>query len=1236
VSLPFLWEDRLYPIRGGEDGGLNGSVSINVERKGMRSYKDSQEATSEGSITAYRDSSVTLNAEADEGYRVQYWKVDGSIVRENGTNIKSSSYTFSNLKDNHTVSVQFEKIGTDSTYGYIGDTGSGTITGTVGGLPVDESFILLKDATVVLTAFPSSGYKIDKWTENGNDVAESTNTYSYTSIDGLGVDIRVHFVQVDYEIKFGADNNGSVTAAVNGSSIGASPSQIRGGTEITFTAVPNQGYTLDRWEVDGVIAAGETGNEFTWTVPNAYSQKSFTIKAYFKSGTYNVSYEAGDNGIVSATLNGNIFDSGSTAAGNLKIIFTAVANEGYVVDKWLVNDIEVTGASGNVYNHIVRGNETVKVEFTRMGYPITFSANTGGTLTAESGGKNILSGAPVSGGKSVSFTASANEGYYIKAWYVDNVKIMVGEVPFTGVFYEIPSVTKAVNVRVEYEINSYMVNFSLGTASEAMGSITAKVDGTQVVDGGMVGYGKTIVFTVTPQTGYIVKSRNIDGNIIGSETNPLEENIYTHIVKGNVTVEVDLMPIPYYEVTFTKEGSGTVTSSLEGTNSSSVIRHGSITLTAEHGPYYMFKEWQIDGIKQDGKSNVITINDIKKNMTVKAVFVEAVSYKVSMVVEGDGGTISAKDDGVTITHEPDGYVPVAGDSEVVFTAAPSSGNMVKEWKINTVTQQELGNILTIPELKKDVIVSVSYEPIKIHNIKINETAGGSISVISYIPEDYRSGKSIRDRGSIIFTVTPDEGYITTMAAVYGLEVDPTSENNGNKIYTVDNITSDIEISAEFEKTSYKVTFAQQKGGRLTAKLEDGTTVSNGDSLPAGSKVIFSISLENNYEVVKWKVNGADAANTSANFRVTLSGNTNVAVVLKYTGGSGDDDSPGGGGGGGSSGDKDSWVESSSGEGMVSPSAGGQISLGSEASITIPASALKGSAKVNVKIKRVDSLPDIPGGFMVLGQVFELTVGGHNSYTFNKPVTLEFTFDPAQVPEGTAPALYYYDETTSKWIELGGTVLGNTISVTIDHFTLFVVMCKTEGASIPQPIVPLLSDIGQHWAKATIEILVGQGIVSGYTDGTFRPDNTITRAEFATLLVKVLKLEGTGSGRIFADTASHWARDTIAIAESCGIVSGYVENTFGPNDPITREQMAIMAVKAVKFTSVSEEMTFIDNTQISSWAKSGVSAAVKNGIMSGYPNNTFKPQGTATRAEAVTVIYNLLLSIGKYETTTTVD
>ena len=76
-------------------------------------------------------------------------------------------------------------------------------------------------------------------------------------------------------------------------------------------------------------------------------------------------------------------------------------------------------------------------------------------------------------------------------------------------------------------------------------------------------------------------------------------------------------------------------------------------------------------------------------------------------------------------------------------------------------------------------------------------------------EDYRSGNSIRDRGSIIFTVTQMK-VITTMAAVYGLKVNPTSENNGKKIYTVDNITSDIEISAEFEKLLTKSPLLSKK------------------------------------------------------------------------------------------------------------------------------------------------------------------------------------------------------------------------------------------------------------------------------------------------------------------------------------------------------------------------------------------------------------------------------------------
>lgn len=415
-----------------------------------------------------------------------------------------------------------------------------------------------------------------------------------------------------------------------------------------------------------------------------------------------------------------------------------------------------------------------------------------------------------------------------------------------------------------------------------------------------------------------------------------------------------------------------------------------------------------------------------------------------------------------------------------------------------------------------------------------------------------------------------------------------------------------------------VSFSAGSGGGLSARV-DGQVISSGDTVVKGKMVVFTATADTGKTVDGWSgvENGSLSANQLTFIIDNLSAAANVYVTFKNSST---------GGGGGSGGGSAPQVVNPSGEGVASPSTGGQISLGDEASITVPPLALQGNAEVNVAINRVTSSPDKPSGFMVLGQVFEFTVGGHNSYRFNKPVTLEFAFDPEDVPQGTKPSVYYYDASTSKWIELGGKVSGNSILITTDHFTLFAVMCKTEAAAIPQPITPLLSDLGQHWAKATIELLVGQGIISGYPDGTFKPNQTITRAEFVALLVRALKLEPTGSGKIFGDTTDHWARDTIAIAGSYGIVSGYDENTFGPNNPITREQMAVMAVKAIKLTSVSsvsEEIKFIDNRQISSWAKSSVSAAVKKRIMVGYPDNSFKPQGTATRAEAASVIHNLI-------------
>ncbi len=164
------------------------------------------------------------------------------------------------------------------------------------------------------------------------------------------------------------------------------------------------------------------------------------------------------------------------------------------------------------------------------------------------------------------------------------------------------------------------------------------------------------------------------------------------------------------------------------------------------------------------------------------------------------------------------------------------------------------------------------------------------------------------------------------------------------------------------------------------------------------------------------------------------------------------------------------------------------------------------------------------------------------------------------------------------------------------------------------------DTQGHWAEDNIKQLVTVGAISGYGDGTFAPDKSITRAEFVTVLVKAFKLEAA-SDKVFADTAGHWAKNEIATANALGIVEGYSADSFGPDDGITREQMAVMVVKAAQLEPAETAATFADQNQISAWALEYVNTAYTNQLISGYEDNTYQPQKGSTRAEAVTVILN---------------
>jgi hypothetical protein len=343
--------------------------------------------------------------------------------------------------------------------------------------------------------------------------------------------------------------------------------------------------------------------------------------------------------------------------------------------------------------------------------------------------------------------------------------------------------------------------------------------------------------------------------------------------------------------------------------------------------------------------------------------------------------------------------------------------------------------------------------------------------------------------------------------------------------------------------------------------------------------------------------------------VVVGEGSNVATAtLKEPTGTGG----GGGGGGGPAAPKP--VTSNTGTASVKPSAGGNISLGDDASIKIPANALTGTDAAEVKVAKVTAPPGVPSGFKLLGNVYEFSVDGKSSYNFSKKVTITLSFDPGKLAPGEIPAIHYYDQAEGKWVKLGGVVSGNTVTVEVDHFTKFAVLAVEEEQT--------LIDIRGHWAEGNIKQLVEIGAIGGYPDRTFKPNNRITRAEFATILVKAFELQPQ-PGKVFADTAGHWARDTIATAAHYGIVNGYDADTFGPNDNITREQMAVMVINAAGLTPETAELSFADSSSVSAWAREAVATAVKNEIINGYPNNTFRPLGNATRAEAVTVVVNAL-------------
>lgn len=176
-----------------------------------------------------------------------------------------------------------------------------------------------------------------------------------------------------------------------------------------------------------------------------------------------------------------------------------------------------------------------------------------------------------------------------------------------------------------------------------------------------------------------------------------------------------------------------------------------------------------------------------------------------------------------------------------------------------------------------------------------------------------------------------------------------------------------------------------------------------------------------------------------------------------------------------------------------------------------------------------------------------------------------------------------------------------------------------------PVMAQYKDVSGHWASSEVDKWVSKNLIEGYPDGTFRPDDPVSRAEFVSILNKVLNLIERSTTKMADVPGDAWYHTVISKAAAAGLLQGDDTGAFRPDHKLSRQEAAVILCRAfdLKPRDKSAAGRFSDVDIIASWGKDSVSALVENGYVQGRGNNLFAPSDRVTRAEAIKMIGNIM-------------
>ena len=1080
---------------------------------------------------------------------------------------------------------------------------------------------------------------------SGTPTADGTAKFTVKAENSAGSDTKELSITITKAAP--AEHTITVTTEGNGTA-SASPAKAAAGTEITLTATPNTGYHFKEWQV---ISGNVTIKDDKFLMPDS----NVEIKAIFEKDApptpteYTVTVTSSGNGTASA--------SPSKAVAGAEITLSATPDKGYHLKEWQV----ISGGVSIKDNKFTMPNNNVEIKaiFEKDAPPTPTEYTV--TVTTEGGGTASASPAKAAAGTEITLTATPNTGYHFKEWQVISGNVTIKDDKF---------LMPDSNV----EIKAIFEKDAPPTPTEYTVTVTSSGNGTASASPSKAVAGAEITLSATPDKGYHLKEWQVE-----SPTGLVITNNKFTMPDSNVEVkaifEEDAPPAPTnpakpsisvtgtytyngFEHTATVSGYDPATMDISG-NTATDAGDYIVSVTSKTGKWAdgsteaVTAEWSIGKATQeapigligvapstedgsDGKITGVT-DKMEYRMAGESIYTACSGTEIENLSAGnyfvryaeDNNHFAGTDAEVTVGKG----APLA-DCTITFDGNGGSGSM------GPVTVKAGANYI-LPECGFTAPADQEFKAWEIggteYKVGDSYTVNGDIEIKALwknrviTPTTYTVTVSNDGNGTgtatpstavagttIILTATPNTGYHFKEWQVISGGVTIKDNKflmpNGN-----------VEVKAIFEEDAPPV----PTEFTITVKTDgNGTASASHAKAVVGTEIRLTATPNKGYHFKEWQVMSGGVTIKDDKFLMP-SANVDVKAIFE-------EDAPPA---------PTEFIVTFDGNGGT-PSVVSMTTTNQKLT-SLPSASRSGSYSFD------GWYTDKSGGTKITTDtVFSAntTVYAHWTYIgggggYNPPVTyytLRFeTGGGSDIPSVREAYNAYIDLSQYVPTWRGHTFIGwyseRSLTNKVSGVYLTKDMTVYAGWRVdenPNTGANPFTDVSEKdWFYSDVMFVYENGLMLGTSKALFSPHGTATRGMMATILWRMEGSPAPKGKNSFTDVeAGKWYADAITWTAENGIFAGYGKDKFGPDDPITREQLAAIFYryadyKGYDLTVKGNLDKFKDADKITDYAKTAMQWAVGSGLMKGKSGNLLDPQGTATRAEIAAMLHRF---IEKYE------